>query len=174
MGAPAAVDPGLLAAIRASLAERPDGVLEDVARAHGAPLRTVVEALPAGERLFVPGARFGEFWAAATTWGEVLFLMHGPSVVLEVVGRLPPGSIGRGWFNIHGDSPIGGHIRADACRAIYLVDRRFHGRRSCSMQFFDEAGASMFKIFVRRGPDRELEPAQLAAFESLRERLALP
>jgi len=169
---PTQSEPDLVEAIRARLAEKPDGVLETVAAAHGAPLQTVVEALPAEERLFVPGARFGEIWAAMTTWGEVLFLMHTSSVVLEVVGRLPPGTTGRGYFNIHGDSPIGGHIRADACGAIACVDRLFHGRRSCSVQFFDRAGDAMFKIFVRRGPDRELEAAQLAAFEALRERLA--
>ncbi|GGK35202.1 heme utilization cystosolic carrier protein HutX [Salinarimonas ramus] len=174
MSALADTGTSLLAAIRESLAEKPDGVLEEVARRHGAPLLTVVEALPEGERLVLSGERFGEVWASMTTWGEVLFLVHTSTIVLEVVGRLPPGTVGRGYFNIHGDSPIGGHIRADACRAIVLVDRAFHGRRSCSVQFFDETGASMFKIFVRRGPDRELDPAQLAAFEALRERLALP
>ncbi|WP_349369098.1 heme utilization cystosolic carrier protein HutX [Salinarimonas sp.] len=162
----------LLEAIRETLAERPDGVLERVAEAHGAPLQTVVEALPEPERVFVPGERFAEIWASLGTWGEVLFLMHARTVVLEVVGRLAPGTVARGWFNVHGDSPIGGHIRADLCRAIYLVDRPFHGRRSCSVQFFDEAGGSMFKAFVRRGPDRTLDPAQLAAFEALRERLS--
>lgn len=171
MTALASSAPSLLEAIRASLAEKPDGVLETVAVAHGAPLQTVVEALPDPERLFVTGERFGEIWASLTTWGEVLFLMHTRSVVLEVVGRLPPGTVGRGFFNIHGDGPIGGHIRADACRAIALVDRLFHGRRSCSVQFFDDEGAAMFKVFVRRGPERELVPAQLAAFEALRERL---
>jgi putative heme iron utilization protein len=40
------------------------------------------------------------------------------------------------------------------------------------VQVFDEAGGSMFKVFVRRGPDRALDPAQLAAFEALRERLS--
>lgn len=172
MTALASAEPDLLSAIRATLAEKPDGVLEAVAAAHGAPLLTVVEALPEAERLLVPAERFEAIWDELTSWGEVLFLMHTPSVVLEVVGRLPPGTHGRGWFNIHGDGPIGGHIRADACRAIAFVDRIFHGRRSCSIQVFDEAGASMFKIFVRRGPDRALDEAQLARFEALRARLA--
>lgn len=164
--------PTVMEAIRAALAERPDGVLEEVARADAVPVRTVVEALPEPQRLFVPGTRFGEVWAAMTAWDAVLFLMHTRTVVLEVAGRLPPGVPGRGWFDVHGDSPIGGHVRAEACRAIDLVDRPFHGRRSCSVQVFDNAGEAMFEIFVRRGRDRRLDPAQLAAFEALRERLA--
>ena len=45
-----------------------------------------------------------------TTWGEILFIVHTADIVLECAGTLPPGSFGHGYFNMHGDSPIGGHI----------------------------------------------------------------
>ena len=80
----------------------------------------------------------------------------------------PPTSFGHGYYNIHGDSPIGGHIKAGNCKAIYLVDRAFHGRRSCSVQFFNGAGEAMFKVFVRRDAARELLPDQVARFEALK------
>jgi len=42
------------------------------------------------------------------------------------------------------------------------------GRESCSVQFFDRDGEAMFKVFVRRLPDRSLDPAQVARFEALK------
>ncbi|RYE72691.1 MAG: heme utilization cystosolic carrier protein HutX, partial [Hyphomicrobiales bacterium] len=102
------------------------------------------------------------------TWGTVLFIVHTADIVLECEGSLPVGSFGHGYYNIHGDSPIGGHIKAGNCTAIYLVDRAFHGRRSCSVQFFNGAGEAMFKVFVRRDAARELLPDQVARFEALK------
>jgi putative heme utilization carrier protein HutX len=155
--------------IRARLAAHPGGVLETVAREFGAPLQMVLEALPKKERTFVSGENFERIWTALAHWGEVLFIMHTNDIVLECTGSLPSGSFGRGFFNIHGESPIAGHIRAENCAAIYFVDRLFHGRRSCSVQFFNTAGEAMFKVFVRRDASRELLADQVAAFEHLRD-----
>ncbi len=160
--------PETLARIQAMLAEKPDGVIEAIAREVGVPTLAVLEATPAEQRTAIPAARFEPLWQELATWGEVLFIVHTPDIVLECSGALPVGSFGHGYYNIHGDSPIGGHIKASHCRAIYLVDRLFHGRRSCSVQFFSGEGEAMFKVFVRRLPDRSLDPAQLARFEALK------
>jgi len=160
----------------ASLAERlaknPDGVLERIAAEYGVSTRDVVAALPAAHQTFVGGDRFQDVMADLEAWGEVLFIVHTPDIVLECVGRIPPGTIGRGYFNLHGDSPIGGHIRYEACASIAFVSRPFMGRHSCSIQFFNAAGEAMFKIFVRRDAERNLLPEQVALFEALRGRLA--
>lgn len=161
-----------LALLRDRLAEKPDGVVESLAREIGVPTQVVLEALPAEARTFVGAERFEEVWDEAGRWGEVLFIVHTPDIVLECTGSLPKGTHGQGYFNIHGDSPIGGHIRASNCAAIYLVDRLFHGRRSCSIQFFNREGEAMFKIFVRRDKERNLDSAQLRLFEDLKSRLA--
>ena len=71
---------------------------------------------------------------------------------------------------MHGESPIGGHIRAENCAAIAFVSRPFMGRPSRSIQFFNTAGEAMFKIFVRRDEKRELIADQVAKFDALRER----
>ncbi len=158
--------------IRAALAAKPDGVLEAIARQENVPLRAVLSELPAGEAVFVDGARFDEIWGELTSWGNVLFLIHTKDIVAEVEGSLPAGTHGQGYFNIHGDSPIGGHIRAANCKEIFLIDRLFHGRRSCSVQFFNGEGESMFKVFVRRDKERNLLPEQLEKFEALKARMA--
>jgi putative heme utilization carrier protein HutX len=159
------------AAIVSALAEKPDGVLEAVAEAQQVPMQAVLDALPAGEAIAVPGGRFEDIWHDLTGWGTIMFIVHTRDGVFETKGAIPPGQAGRGYFNIHGDSPIGGHLRADRCAAIYFVDRVFFGRRSCSVQFVNGEGEVMFKVFVGRDEKREMLTAQLAKYEALRERL---
>lgn len=160
-----------LAAVRAELAAKPEGVLETIARAHDVPLKAVVDCLDSAQAVAVSGTLFHTVWSELAAWGEVMFIVHSRDGVFEIKGALPPGSEGRGYFNIHGDGPIGGHLRAERCRAIYFVDRPFFGRRSCSVQFFNPEGETMFKVFVRRDAARELDAGQLARFEALRARL---
>jgi heme iron utilization protein len=160
---------------RPPLAERlkanADGILEQIARDYGVSTFAVTEALPAEHRSIVPGTRFEEVMGDLTGWGEVLFLVHTPDIVLECTGKVPPGSFGRGYFNVHGDGPISGHIKADACTHIAFVSRPFMGRPSRSLQFFNGAGEAMFKVFVRRDQDRNLIGEQVERFDALRRRL---
>ena len=173
--ASAAIDtrPDAAERVRQALAEKPDGVLEEVARGEGVPYAHVLDALASGQAVRAPGDGFAAIWGELAGWsGEITFIVHTLDGVFETRGTIPPGSPGRGYFNIHGESPIGGHIRADRCTAIYLVDRPFFGRRSCSVQFVNHDGEAMFKIFVGRDAARELEPRQVAAFEALTRRVA--
>jgi putative heme utilization carrier protein HutX len=149
------------------LAANPDGVIEALAREHGVTTLEATRLLPAAHARFAPGTGFADVMAALSTWGEVLFIVHTPNIVLECRGAVPAGEFGRGYFNLHGDSPIGGHIKAERCAAIAFVRRPFMGRDSCSVQFFDGDGDAMFKVFVRRLADRSLDSAQVEKFEAL-------
>ncbi|WP_312403569.1 heme utilization cystosolic carrier protein HutX [Rhizobium sp.] len=152
----------------AALAEKPDGIVESIAAAADVTPAEILEILPEGSAVIASKESFLDIWNELTTWGIVLFLVHTEDVVAEIDGELPVGSEGHGWFNIHGDSPIGGHIKKDNCASITFVDRAFHGRRSCSIWFMNAKGAPMFKVFVKRDEARELLPEQLAKFEALR------
>ncbi|MDO1583051.1 heme utilization cystosolic carrier protein HutX [Rhizobium oryzicola] len=154
----------------AALAEKPDGVVEAIASKADVTPSEILAILPEGAALTVDAAAFNDIWTELGNWGEVLLIVHTEDIVLEVTGSLPAGSEGHGWFNIHGDSPIGGHIRKENCAGITFVDRAFHGRRSCSIWFMNAAGFAMFKVFVRRNEARELIGEQLALFESLKAR----
>ncbi|WP_421696437.1 heme utilization cystosolic carrier protein HutX [Aestuariivirga sp.] len=162
-----ATSPPLGERIAAALAHKPDGVLEAVAASAGASLLQVLKSIPAHEVRFLPASAFENLWQKISSWGEVLMIVHTPDIVLECTGALPSGTFGHGYFNIHGESPIGGHIKASNCAAIALVDRQFHGRKSCSLQFLNAAGEAMFKVFVRRDAARQLDATQLAEFEKL-------
>ena len=166
-----AVDiPAALQAARADLIAKPDGVLEAVAEKHGLSLRSVLSLLPDSQATAAKGVSFDDIWSELTSWGTVLFLIHNAHGVFEIKTALPSGSRSSDYFNIHGEAPLGGHLRADRCGSIWFVDRPFFGRRACSILFLDTDGASMFKIYVRRGPARELDPEQLEKFETLRHR----
>src|ERR1044072_5607820 len=110
------------AAVRPPLAERlkqnADGILEQIARDYSVSTFDVVRALPEEHRVLVSGDRFETIFQELTAWGEVLFIVHTPDIVVECAGKTPPGSVGRGYFNIHGDSPIGGHIKFENCKHI--------------------------------------------------------
>ena len=163
------------AAARPSLGERlaqnSDGILEQIAREYAVSTFEVVRQLPAEHRTIIAGETFEEGFKDLTAWGEVLFIVHTPDIVLECAGTIPPGSFARGYFNLHGDSPIGGHLKAENCAHIAFVSRPFMGRPSLSLQFFNKTGDAMFKIFVRRDEKRELLPAQIERFNALRARL---
>lgn len=154
--------------LRERLAKNSDGILEQISREYGVSTFEVVEALPAAHRAIVPGSEFERIMSALTSWGSIVFIVHTPDIVLECEGPIPPGSIGRGYFNLHGDSPIGGHIKAENCTSIVFVMRPFMGRESRSIQFFNAAGEAMFKIFVRRDEARELIGEQVKLFDQLR------
>jgi putative heme utilization carrier protein HutX len=160
------------ARLAARLAANPDGVIEALAREHGLTTLEATRLLPGANCRWAPAEAFAEVMGALTQWGNVVFIVHTPSIVLECKGPVPPGSAGRGYFNLHGDSPIGGHIKADRCAAIAFVRRPFMGHESCSVQFFDTDGDAMFKVFVGRRPDRSLEQAQVDMFEELATRMA--
>jgi heme iron utilization protein len=157
--------------LAARLALNPDGILEQIAREYSVSTLEVVRNLLPDQRTIAQGERFAEILADVTTWGEILFIVHTPDIVLECKGALPPGDFARGYFNLHGDSPMGGHVRAENCQAIAFVSRPFMGRASCSIQFFNAAGEAMFKIFVGRDAARELLPEQVQKFEALRTRI---
>jgi len=165
-----------ISAIRPPLVERlaqnADGILEKIAHEYGVSTFEVVSTLPAEHRTIVPGSSFEEILRAVTEWGEVLCIVHTPDIVLECAGTIPVGSFARGYFNLHGDGPIGGHIKTENCTHVAFVSRPFMGRPSRSLQFFNGAGEAMFKIFVRRNKDRQLIAAQVERFEALRQRLA--
>ena len=156
--------------IRQDLAAKPDGILETIAEERAVPMQAVLDCLGPENTQRADGACFEEIWQDLTGWGEITFVIHTRDGVFECKGSVPPGSLGRGYFNIHGDSPIGGHLRMDRCRFVYFIDRPFFGKRSCSVQFVNQDGDVMFKVFVGRNEDRSLKEDQLARFETLRER----
>ncbi len=166
-----AVSPSDLERVRQALAEKPDGVLEALASAHGLALQVVAECLPAEKWKRVAGEHFVDVMKDISTWGDVTFLVHTKDAIVEVEGRLPGGGVGHGFYNFKGGSALGGHLRLSNCRAILFLRRPFMGTETRSVQFFNADGEAMVKIFVGRDEKRRLKADQLERFDALESRL---
>ena len=122
----------------------------------------------AKHRDIVTGARFEDVMRALTECVvRCCSSCTRPTSCRSAPVRCRRGSFARGYFNLHGASPIGGHIRADNCAHIAFVIRRFAGRPSCSLQFLNATGEAMFKVFVRSDNERNLIAEASAALRDL-------
>ena len=97
-------------------------------------------------------------------------LPHTPDAIVEVSGKLPNGKVGRGFYNFdhpETDGGVHGHIYYENCASIYLLERPFMGKATCSLNFINRNGGAMFKIFVGRDEAGELKQHQIEAMRKL-------
>lgn len=153
------------------LAENPGAIVEEVAKAQNATAREVVEALPEQMRKFAPGTAFIDAMQDIATWGDVTLIVHTDDGIMEFGGPVPPGEVGRGYYNVPGGKGFHGHLRHERCAGIAFVERPLMGRLSASVQFLNTDGGIMFKVFVGRDEKRELKADQMQKFRALAERL---
>lgn len=151
------------------LATQPDGTLEQIARDYQVSPLDVVRALP--QRLLTGAEQFDRIWDSMTEWGDVTVLVHTADIILEHQGPLPSGFHRHGYFNLRNKQGLSGHIRAQHCQAIALLERPFMGMATASVQFFNQQGDIMLKVFVGRDEHRQLRADGLAAFHQLRQQL---
>jgi putative heme utilization carrier protein HutX len=153
------------------LAENPDAIVEEVAKAQNATAREVVEALPEDMRKFAPGTAFIDAMQDIGAWGDVTLIVHTDDGIMEFGGPVPAGEVGRGYYNVPGSKGFHGHLRHERCAGIAFIERPLMGRLSASVQFLNTDGGIMFKVFVGRDEKRELKADQMEKFRALAERL---
>ncbi len=154
------------------LKDTPGAVLEQVAMKSEATAAEVVHCLPSDQVVHFPAERFESIMAGVSELGRITFIVHTEDIVMECKGEVPEGSFGRGYFNIHGDSPLSGHIKAERCKDIFFISRPLMGRESHSIQFYNVDGGCMYKIYLGRDEKRELIPEQVERFKALVEKLS--
>lgn len=147
------------------LKTEPDGTLEAIAAQYDTTLLEVVKNLP--HYTLVSGDKFDTVWDSVGEWGKVTTLVHTSDVILEFTGELPSGFHRHGYFNLRGKKGMTGHIKAENCTHIALVERKFMAMDTASILFFNAAGSAMFKIFLGRDDRRQLLADQLSAFRTL-------
>lgn len=151
------------------LATQPDGTLEQIAQDYQVSPLDVVRALP--ERILAGAEQFDRVWDSMTEWGDVTTLVHTADIILEHKGPLPSGFHRHGYFNLRDKQGLSGHIRAQNCQAIALLERPFMGMATASVQFFNQRGEVMLKVYVGRDEHRQLRADGLAAFHQLAQQL---
>lgn len=148
-----------------------------IAQAIGATDLQAAALLPPSIAAFVegdPAERFPEVWEALCEWEKaLLFIIHEGSV-FEIEGRLSPGKIGMGYYNVMGrDAAIGGHFNYQGLGGIAFLEIPFMKRTSLSVQFFTREGAAAFAIFAGRA-NREIVPSVREAFYAAKARFCAP
>ncbi|MCA9772118.1 MAG: hypothetical protein KC466_06895 [Myxococcales bacterium] len=149
----ATIASNLLATLEARLAERPEATFYDLGAELGIPEEHVLRALEGGRiRRATPGdpERLVE---DLKSWGRVRVVIRNRAAVAELLTTLG-GTTRRGpWWNLHADD-FEMHVNLEAVAAVYFIEKPGHkGRATYSVQAFDDAGASIFKVFLTRAAD---------------------
>lgn len=157
--------------LRQSLEKNPGQVLEMLAAQNQCSFEDVIRCLPEENVCQTEGSRIVEILQAIAAWDEsVTFIAHTPDAIVEVSGKLPSGKVGRGFYNFdhpETDGGVHGHIYYENCASIYLLERPFMGKATCSLNFINRNGGAMFKIFVGRDEAGELKQHQIEAMRKL-------
>ena len=157
--------------LRQSLEKNPGQVLEMLAAQNQCSFEDVIRCLPEENVRQTEGSRIVEILQAIAAWNEsVTFIAHTPDAIVEVSGKLPNGKVGRGFYNFdhpETDGGVHGHIYYENCASIYLLERPFMGKATCSLNFINRNGGAMFKIFVGRDEAGELKQHQIEAMRKL-------
>lgn len=136
-----------------------------IAEQYNTTLLEVVKNLPSPT--VVSGDKFDTVWDTVCEWGNVTTLVHTTDVILEFSGELPSGFHRHGYFNLRGKHGMSGHIKAENCTHIALIERKFMGMDTASILFFNKEGSAMLKIFLGRDDHRQLLSEQVSAFHAL-------
>lgn len=157
--------------LRQSLEKNPGQVLEMLAAQNQCSFEDVIRCLPEENVRQTEGSRIVEILQTIAAWDEsVTFIAHTPDAIVEVSGKLPNGKVGRGFYNFdhpETDGGVHGHIYYENCASIYLLERPFMGKATCSLNFINRNGGAMFKIFVGRDEAGELKQHQIEAMRKL-------
>ncbi len=157
--------------LRAILAENSDCILELYSQKFQLNMLEVTQCLPENCWSMVDGKHFIRVLKEASAWGKVTTIVHTDDVIVEFCDDFPQGSEGHGFYNLTGSTYLGGHLRANHCAHILFVERLFMGIKTASLQFFNQRGNSMFKVYLSRDDNKQIIAEQLQAFRQLADEL---
>jgi len=111
---------------------------------------------------------------ALTTWGNMVTIVFAGGSVFEFKGPFPAGSVGEGYYNLDGPTPgLHGHLRLEKLCEVRFQDKAHRGRASYAFVFVDDAGHTVFKVFLGRDESGEIIAEQLEEFQRIRATLSV-
>jgi putative hemin transport protein len=152
--------------IRAAVEKNPRKMTLQLARDLGVPEVDVIRAFPADRVMELEIARWEELLRGLEVFGSVRVLVSNGATTIEADGQFGGFSTAGEFFNVQTDS-LDLHIRWQQLAAAFAVEKPGHmdGTATRSFQFFDQAGAAAFKVFLNFGgaisPEREAMFIQL-------------
>ena len=165
--------PDTLHRLRAALRDQPNQMTLQMARDFGVPEVEVIRAFPDGRAVELDVARWEEMIRRLEAFGTVHVIVSNGCVTSEVVGQFGRFSTWGEFFNVQSKT-IDMHIRWAQLGAAFAVEKPGHldGVNTLSVQFYDRAGASAFKVFLSFGGSAP-GPERAALFNEIRERFRL-
>ncbi len=136
----------------------------------------VAQVLPYEMCAIADAKDFDAIWNEITTWESCLFVQRNLGSVLELMGKLPKGNYGHGYFNLeHGhDYCVSGHLKVDDIASIAFVSLKKEGMPSIA--FFTANNETKFTIYVglKHGEDKKMEVSESAkeSFYKMKEKFA--
>jgi putative hemin transport protein len=163
------IEPDRLALVREAVATNPRAMTLQLARDLGVPEVEVIRAMPDGRAVALDAARWEELIRSLEGFGKVHVIVSSGAATLEATGEFGGFSTWGDFFNVQ-TKTLDMHIRWPELAAVFAVEKPSHmnGVSTCSVQFYDRAGAAAFKVFVNFG--EKAAPERLARFQELRER----
>jgi putative hemin transport protein len=146
--------------IRAAVAKNPQKMTLQLARDLGVPEVEIIRAFPTDRVVELDIAHLEGLLRRLEALGSVRVLMSNGATTIEVDGTFGGFSMAGEFFNVQTDS-LDMHIRWEQLAAVFAVEKPGHmdGNATRSFQFFDQAGAAAFKVFLNFGgpitPERE-------------------
>jgi putative heme iron utilization protein len=165
--------PDLAARVADALGANPRAMTMQLARELGVPEADVIRALPDGRAVELDIGRWEEMIRGLEALGQVHVIVSNASTTLEAVGRFGNFSTWGEFFNVQ--TKLDMHIRWPQLGAAFAVEKPGHldGVPTLSVQFYDTAGQSAFKVFLtfgRAAPSPEVR----ARFEEYCDRFRKP
>lgn len=110
----------------------------------------VCQAMPENMRSITDGSNFEKVWKELAQWEKATVIILHLGSAFEISTKLNTGVFGHGYYNIMGESPLEGHIKADEIHSIVFSTMPFMGLESLSVLFFDKTGRLIFSVYAGR------------------------
>jgi putative heme iron utilization protein len=159
--------------VREAMERNPGAMTLQLARDLGVPEAEVVRALPGGRAVELDAGRWEEIIRSFEELGQVHVIVSNGATTLEAVGQFGGFTTWNEFFNVQ-TKTLDMHIRWPELGAAFAIEKRSHMNdevTTLSVQFFDRAGQSAFKVFLNFGG--KPSPARRQQFGELRARFAL-
>ncbi len=159
--------------LRDAVRRQPRKMTSQLAREMGVPEVAVLRAFPADRATELDVARWEDLLRGFEALGPVRVLVSSGAATVEVDGRFGGFSTTGEYFNVQTDS-LDLHVRWGELAAAFAVEKPGHmgGPATCSVQFFDRAGAAALKVFLNFG--EPLPPERQRLFAQLRDQFRAP
>lgn len=154
--------------IEAELSRNPGKMTLQIARDLNVPEAEVIRAFPPQRVQEMEAAQWEEILRALAGFGKVHVIVSNAGATVEVNGEFGNFSTWGEFFNVQSKT-LDMHIRFKEIASIFAVEKPSHmdGVNTLSVQFFDQVGAAMFKVFLSFGASSP-KPETAARFTELR------